>query len=76
MAAVKFGKGSTEWQMFTEFWQLCQKYWQIEDSEEYWNSMVQEVDEFSEKYKGNKLAKLIGIAFLDAQDSDFKKNNR
>lgn len=35
MSAVKFSKGSEEWMMFTDFWQLCQKHWEVELTDEY-----------------------------------------
>ena len=34
MAEVKFAKGSEEWQMFMDFWALCQKYWEPEETDE------------------------------------------
>ena len=35
MASVKFSKGSEEWQMFIDYWNLCQKHWQVESTDEY-----------------------------------------
>ena len=50
MAEVKFAKGSEEWQMFMDFWALCQKYWEPEDSDEWWEETLREIDVFAKKY--------------------------
>ena len=51
MAEKKFSKGSEEWQMFMDYWALCQKYWEPEDNDEYWDSLITETDVFYDKYK-------------------------
>ena len=50
MASKKFNKGSEEWMMFTDFWNLCQKYWVVEDSDEYWESVISSANDFYKKY--------------------------
>ena len=50
MAEVKFTKGSEEWQMFMDYWGLCQKYWKPEPADEYWEALVVEMDVFYKKY--------------------------
>ena len=50
MAAQRFEKGSEEWQMFMDFWQLCQKYYLPEETEEYWQSVIDDGNVFIKKY--------------------------
>ena len=50
MAEVKFAKGSEEWQMFMDYWALCQKYWEPEKSDEWWDEVISEIDNFAKKY--------------------------
>ena len=52
MAEVKFSKGSEEWQMFMDYWALCQKYWDPvpEDSDAFWTECIREFTEFEEKF--------------------------
>ena len=50
MAEVKFAKGSEEWQMFMDYWALCQKYWQPEKTDEWWDEVISEIDKFAKKY--------------------------
>lgn len=50
MAEVKFAKGSEEWQMFMDYWALCQKYWKPEKTDEWWDEVISEIDKFAKKY--------------------------
>lgn len=42
MASKKFAKGSDEWMMFMDFWNLCQKFWISEDTDEYYEQLIKE----------------------------------
>lgn len=46
----KFAKGSSEWMMFMDYWALCQKYWVPEKSDEWWDEVIREIDNFAKKY--------------------------
>jgi hypothetical protein len=77
MAAKKFEKGSPEWNMFQDFWQMCQRYWIIErDNDEYWEQLVQMVDVFTKKYKDVPLAKELALGFAAAKDREAKDGTR
>ena len=73
MAAIKFNKGSEEWLMFMDYWNLCQNNWGIENNNEYWLNLINATDDFIQKYKGSIFAKKIAIAFLDAQEERRKQ---
>ena len=74
MAAVEFVKKvSIEWYMFAEYWKICQKYWEVEDTDEYWESLVQEAEQFFKKYKDVKLSKALIMGFLDTQEKIYKE---
>lgn len=74
MAEVKFTKGSEEWMMFTDFWQLCQKYWQIElENEQYWEDMVKDSIAFPERYGNDKFAIALALAFINTQSEKQKQ---
>lgn len=72
MASEKFEKGSEEWMMFLDFWNLCQKYWIVENTDEYWDSIVNSTREFYEKYKNIHLSENLAIALLNSQDEKSK----
>ena len=73
MASKKFNKGSEEWMMFTDFWNLCEKYWIVEDSDDYWESVVRSSNEFYKKYNHILLSKRLSLAFVGAMEDAFKK---
>lgn len=50
MASVKFAKGSEEWQMFMDYWTLCQKHWIPDETEEYWQGLIDDINVFYKKY--------------------------
>lgn len=39
-----------ERQMFADFYHLCQKHWIVQDSDEYWNAVIDATDDFTAKY--------------------------
>ena len=61
MAAVKFTKGSEEWQMFMDYWDLCQKYWKPENNDNYWQRVIDDTDKFYKKYKTNFTRGLVNV---------------
>ena len=46
----KFSKNSIEWRMFGDIYQLVERYWIPEDSDEYWQAVVDSIDKISDKY--------------------------
>ena len=73
MASKKFSKGSEEWMMFTDFWNLCQKYWIVEDTDEYWECVIRSANDFQKKYNHILLSRRLALAFVDALEDVFKK---
>ena len=64
MAEIKFAKGSEEWQMFMDYWALCQKYWEPDDNDDYWESVVKETDVFYRKYN-SEFAKSLALTLVN-----------
>lgn len=73
---MKFEKGSGEWNMFRDYWKLCQKFWIPEDNDKYWKDVIRETDDFYKKYKNIGLGKGISIAFIDTLDKQCRKKKR
>lgn len=72
MAGCKFQKGSEEWQMFNDFWKLCQEYWEPEENQEYWDKLILEASKFVEKYAAYPLAKEIAMGFVCSTETRFE----
>ena len=79
MAGKNFGKGTEEWMMFVEFWQMCKDFWIAENTDEYWNELIQKSNEFAEKYKDiipGDLPTKLAIAFCEAKDMEIKQKKQ
>lgn len=72
MAAVKLEKGTEPFQMFTDFWRLCQLYGQPESGEKYWSDMNNDFTAFVNQYEEldgkdriwGKLARQAALGFM------------
>lgn len=73
MAGKRITKGSEEWMMFTDFWQLCQKHWKVELTDEYWEKLINDANTFYEKYKEIPLARRMINAFLNTQEENYRE---
>lgn len=51
MAGKNFTKNSPEWNMFRDFYKICEQYWIPEDNDSYWHEVIKVTDEFIQKYK-------------------------
>lgn len=63
----KFQKGSEMWSMFVGYWGLVQKYWNVEDVDDYWDSLIRDCEAFLREYHTDFSIGLIG-AFIDEQE--------
>lgn len=64
MAEKRFVKGSEEWQLFMDYWSLCQKYWEPENKDVYWENAVKNTDEFYKKYN-TEFARTLALCLID-----------
>lgn len=60
----KFAKGSSEWMMFMDYWALCQKYWEPEESDSYWENLIDATDDFYKKYS-TEFAKALALSLVN-----------
>ena len=74
MASKKFQKGSMEFEMFTEYWKLCQKHWIPEDKDKYWEALIQDITDFERKYGMTGLARKLGNALARDIEERYKSN--
>ena len=76
MASVKFQKGSEEWAMFNEYWSLVQKYYIPEDTDQYWDDVIADMNRFAKKYASVPLARKITMAFMQTLEDKYKKQRK
>ena len=75
MAAVKFLKGSEEYQMFVDYWALVQRHYEVSDSDDYWSNALTDIEKFNEKYSNYPLAHKLALAYVEELD-ERGKNGR
>lgn len=60
MASEKLGKDSAEWAMFKDYWRIVQKYYVPEEKGSgYWEDLINEIGEFTQKHKSKFAEGLI-----------------
>jgi hypothetical protein len=72
----KFSKNSIEWRMFGDIYQLVERYWMPEDSDEYWQAVVDSVDKISDKYNNTSAQLFVNIilsAFVEYLQTKMKE---
>ena len=60
---MKFEKGSREWSMFKDIWNLACKWWEIPTTDEKWDECIKEVDAFCMKYHGEDMVGTLSLRF-------------
>lgn len=63
-----FGKDSKEWQMFAEYFKLCEKFWDLpeKDTESFYDAAYKESGDFAEKYKtDDQFSYYLTMSLLD-----------
>lgn len=75
MAEFKFQKGTEEWLMFMDYWNLCQRHWIVEKADDYWEQLIRETNVFIAKYENIELAKNMALAFMNTQEQKLKEQN-
>ena len=78
MASKKFEKGSPEWNLFSDYWALCQKFWEVEESNEYWKEAVNEVKAFAHKYMDidKRFVLTLANGYLVSLQERFKESKK
>lgn len=75
MSAIKLQKGTEEFEMFRDYWKMLEENWGVEDSEAYWNKVIEDTDAFYRKYEtefSKELAQAL-INELERKAKDEKK---
>ena len=63
----------TVWGMFTDCWRFYKKYADVQQSDEYWESVVDESGQIAKKYDNAKLAIALLLAAIDELERKSKE---
>lgn len=73
----QFEKDSMEMRMFREYYRIIQDYWVFEDTEAYWQGLIDDMEDFYRTYQtAIPLARKIGKAFVDMMLEKHEKEGR
>lgn len=73
MASVTAKEIPEEQKFFTELWNLRKKYYIPEDSDEYWNSVVNDFTELKDKYRGVSISYRIILLIINDLELRYKE---
>ncbi len=59
--------------MFTDAWKLYKKYADVQQSDEYWESLIAEADTIAKKYQNDKLCRDLIIAAMSELEGKSKE---
>ena len=60
-----------EFQMFSDYYTIYKDFYEPEESDEYWQALVQATTDFCNKYK-SKFAQDIVMAYLESREMMYK----
>lgn len=72
MAEKRFGKGSEEWTMFTDYWQFVQKYYIPEPQDAWWEELISEADKLARKYGNTQYIRDLIFAHTNDVERRFR----
>lgn len=59
---LKFGKDSTEWNFFRDFYNFCEKFYEVKPTDgKYYDDLANDIQELADKYKksGRRVHRLV-----------------
>lgn len=71
MARKNIQRGSEEFEMFTDFWNLYKDHAIVEDNDTYFNLVIDAADQFYKKYN-TEFSKELAVAFLNEIERKYK----
>ena len=74
MASVTAKEIPEEQMFFTDLWNLRKKYYTPEDSDDYWNSMINEFTELRVKYEKVSISYKMILLIIDDLEMRYKEN--
>lgn len=62
-------RGSEEFNMFQEYWAICKKYWVLCDNDIFWESVINETNEFCKKYNNKLFPRRLALTLIEHLES-------
>ena len=75
MSEIKLQKGTEEFEMFRDYWKMLEENWGVEDSEAYWNNVIEDTDAFYGKYE-TEFSKELALALINELERKAKDEKK
>ena len=75
MSAIKLQKGTEEFEMFRDYWKMLEENWGVEDSEVYWNKVIEDTDAFYRKYE-TEFSKELALVLINELERKAKHEKK
>ena len=75
MSEIKLQKGTEEFEMFLDYWKMLEENWGVEDSEAYWNKVIEDTDAFYRKYE-TEFSKELALALINELERKAKDEKK
>ena len=75
MSAIKLQKGTEEFEMFRDYWKILEENWGFEDSEAYWNKVIEDTNAFYRKYE-TEFSKELALALINELERKAKDEKK
>lgn len=64
MSAIKLQKGTEEFEMFRDYWKMLEENWGVEDTEIYWNKVIEDTKAFYGRYQ-TEFSKELALTLIN-----------
>lgn len=61
--------------MFRDYWKMLEENWGVEDSEAYWNKVIEDTDAFYRKYE-TEFSKELALALINELERKAKDEKK
>ncbi len=68
-------KGTEEFEMFRDYWKMLEENWGVEDTEIYWNKVIEDTKAFYGRYK-TEFSKELALALINELERKAKNEKK
>lgn len=68
-------KGTEEFEMFRDYWNMLEENWGVEDSETYWDGVIEDTKAFYGRYK-TEFSKELALALINELERKAKNEKK
>lgn len=75
MSKIELKKGTEEFEMFRDYWKMLEENWSVEDTEIYWNKVIEDTKAFYGRYK-TEFSKELALALINELERKAKNEKK